>query len=120
MHFKWYVGIDGGAAQFTRTSFDFCASPLNASGDCNKDASGNYLTLVENRWSWVASAATGLRFIFARQAALNLGLREYVWGDTYRTNFTTSQFSANPSSSITTKSGITPSLFADLGLSWTF
>ncbi len=118
VHFKWYVGIDGGAAQFSRTSFDFCAQPLNASGDCPKDSGGNYETLQENRWSWVASAATGLRFIFARQAALNLGLREYVWGDNYRTGFTASQFGQPPPSP--TKSGITPSLFADLGLSWTF
>jgi outer membrane beta-barrel protein len=118
VHFKWYIGVDGGAAQFSRDSFDFCATQLNSGGDCPKDSSGNYATLQETRWSWVGSAATGLRFIFAHQASLNLGLREYLWGDTYRVNFTQSQFGSP--NGITTKSGFTPSLFADLGLSWTF
>jgi outer membrane beta-barrel protein len=120
VHFKWYLGIDGGAAQFSRDSFDFCTTALTQVGeDCPK-TNGTYNTLQETRWSWVGSAATGLRLIFAHQASINLGLREYVWGDSYRSGFTVLQFSPNPSSSINTKSGITPSLFADLGLSWTF
>jgi len=118
IHFKWYVGIDGGAAQFSRQSFDYCTSYNGA--DCNKN-SGGFETLQENEWSWVGSFATGLRFIFARQAAVNLGLREYLWGDTYRVKFTQADLTSNPQGvGIKTQGGLTPSLFADLGLSWTF
>ncbi len=137
VHFKWFLALDGGVAQFSRNSLNFCTNynaALNGmTGDCAINETGNqvynpqtgsgsstYSTLQESQWSWVASAATGFRFVFLRQGTINLGLREYVWGDSYRVNFTASQFSKTPASSIQTSGGLTASLFADLGLGWTF
>lgn len=120
VHFKWYLGLDGGIAQFSRDSLGFCTSYNTTTNDCNKNSDGSYMTLQERKFSWLASASTGLRFIFLRNAALTAGLREYVWGDSYRVHFTAADFSPSPKASIATQSGITPSLFADLGLSWTF
>jgi outer membrane beta-barrel protein len=132
VHFKWYLAIDGGVAQFSRDSLDACTSYNTTTNDCNSTGTYNptagtgsqtYDTLQETKFSWVASAATGFRFIFLRQGEINLGLREYVWGDSYRSAFIiTPQGPAAPpgSSSITTSGGITASLFADLGLGWTF
>jgi outer membrane beta-barrel protein len=129
VHFKWFFALDGGAAQFERTSVDFCTS-FNASldsgaGDCNFNTSqGDYQTLMQTQWSWLASAATGLRFVIYSGLSLETALRDYVWADSYPITFSASQFGSNGSNTlpagIKTTSGVSNTLFADLGLSWTF
>lgn len=123
VHFKWYLAADGGVAQFSRTSVDICTS-YNAganggNGDCSQNSNG-YETLVQSQYSWVASAATGFRFIFAGSGSIDLGLRDYVWADSYMVNFTGNPFAGTPQAGAQLQRGLTNSLFADLGLSWTF
>lgn len=135
VHFKWFFSIDGGAAQFQRTSVDFCTSfnpnastastGTGAAGDCNFNTSqGDYDTLTQSQWSWLASAATGLRFIIYSGLSVEAALRDYVWADSYPVTFTASQFGTTGANvlppGIQTTSGLTNALFGDVGLSWTF
>ncbi len=122
VHFKWFFAIDGGAAQFARTSVDMCASYNTQSNDCNfNQGNGYYDTLFQQQWSWLGSAATGLRFIFLGRGSIDLAIRDYVWADSYPTGFTGAQFTkSNPLQGVTITTGITNSLFADLGATWTF
>ncbi len=123
IHFKWYVQAAGGVAQFGHQSVSFCtsydASAGNGNGDCAQNSAG-YETLYQTQYSWLASAATGLRFIFLGQGGLTLGLRDYLWSDSYPTSFTASQFGSSLPASVTVAHGLTSSLFADIGLGWTF
>ena len=123
VHFKWYLAADGGVAQFSRTSVDFCtnfnASGGGGNGDCAQGSNG-YQTLVQSQYSWVASAATGFRFIFLDSGSIDLGLRDYVWADSFMASFTGSQFGPSMPAQAQIQKGLTNSLFADLGLSWTF
>ncbi len=135
VHFKWFFAIDGGAAQFQRTSVDFCTSfnpsaatastATGQTGDCNfNTGQGDYQTLIQSQWNWVASAATGLRFIIYSGLSLEAALRDYVWADSYPVSFPAADFGtagANvlpPGVQIAT--GFSNTLFADVGLSWTF
>ncbi len=144
VHFKWFVSLDGGAASFQRNSVAFCASYSGGansatnvkdgtSGDCNFNSStGIYDTVTQTQWNWLASAATGLRFIVFSRLSLEAAIRDYVWADSYPVNFTAAQFSTNgantftgcsgsnkaPNCSIAT--GLANNIFADLGVSWTF
>jgi len=127
IHFKWYLDADAGIGQFTRNSLYYCNS-YNQPGitggsaeDCTKNADGTYHTVQGSRWGFVGSVGTGMRFIFLKQASLLLGLREYFWYDTYQTDFHGSDFVNNPGGNGGTKqTGVTFTLFADFGLSWTF
>lgn len=125
VHFKWFFALDGGAAQFQRTSVDFCTSfnpnADNGLGDCNfNSAQGDYQTLIQNDWSWLASAATGLRFIVIGGLSIETALRDYVWADSYPISFTAADFGAKLPAGVKVTTGISNNLFADLGLSWTF
>jgi outer membrane beta-barrel protein len=133
IHFKWYLDADVGISQFTRNSLYFCQDYDLAADNCisnnpSDPGSSTYKTVQGSRWSWVASIGSGMRFIFLQKASLLLGLREYLWYDTYLTGFTGKQFvppnnnGTCPSDlpSCKTQHGITPTLFFDLGLSWTF
>ncbi|MHB1846823.1 MAG: outer membrane beta-barrel domain-containing protein, partial [Deltaproteobacteria bacterium] len=121
IHFKWYLQAAAGVAQFSRTSVDFCATydpnAAGGQGDCAQNASG-YETAYQTQYSWLGSVATGLRFMFLGRGGLTLGLRDYLWGDSYATSFTANQFGSTPPAP--TAHGVTSSLFADIGLGWTF
>jgi outer membrane beta-barrel protein len=134
VHFKWFIALDGGAAQFSRTSVDFCSSfnptavtpsntAQNSVGDCGY-SNGAYETLVQNDWSWLASAATGLRFVVISGFSIEAALRDYVWADSYPISFAATQFPSNGSNTLPANvklaTGLSNTLFADLGLSWTF
>ncbi len=119
VHFKWFLTVDGGAAQFGRTSVDICTQYQN--GDCGfNQGAGYYDTLYQQQWSWLASAATGLRFIFLGRASFEAALRDYVWADSYLTNFTGQDSVNGTPKQATLASGLTNSIFADLGFTWTF
>lgn len=140
IHFKWFLSLDGGAAQFQRNSLDFCTSynpTLNSAsagvagspGDCTFNSSmGIYTTLQQIQWNWLASAATGLRFIVISGLSLEAAVRDYVWADSYPVGFSGNQFptgtGTTPSStlpnSVKMNNGLSNNIFADLGLSWTF
>ncbi len=131
VHFKWFFALDGGAAQFQRTSVDFCTgyNPTAVTpsdipptvGDCNfNDSQGDYQTLIQNQWSWLASAATGLRFVVIDGLSLEAALRDYVWADSYPITFNATQFGSSLPASVKVSSGFSNTLFADLGISWTF
>ncbi len=123
IHFKWYLDMDGGISHFTRNSLYYCSNYDQSIQDCvkNTDGSGTYQTVQGDHWGWIASIGTGMRFIFLEKAALLIGVREYFWYDTYQINFTGDDFINKPNGTGgTTQSGITPSLFVDIGLSWTF
>jgi outer membrane beta-barrel protein len=126
IHFKWYLDADVGISQFTRNSLYYCHEYDLSADNCvsNNPAdpgSSTYKTVQGTRWSWVASIGSGMRFIFLEKASLLIGLREYLWYDTYQTGFNGTQFvTASNGTGGTTQHGITPTLFVDLGLSWTF
>jgi len=125
IHFKWYLDANVGISQFTRNSLYYCTAYDVTADNCKltdpNDPTGTYQTVQGNRWSWVASIGTGMRFIFLEKASLLVGLRQYLWADTYQTGFTGHDFVNKPDGNGgTTQHGITPTLFIDLGLSWTF
>jgi outer membrane beta-barrel protein len=129
VHFKWYIGAGGGISHFKRTSLNYCNNYDDAAnmgqGDC-KQINNNYDTLVQNQYNWIANFGTGFRFIFAGSASLDIAIRDYIWPDSYRTEIIGTQFNpptaALPAGTPAYKnnSGITSSVFADLGLTWTF
>jgi outer membrane beta-barrel protein len=144
VHFKWFVSAGGGVAHFSRTSLNYCnlfddhanppvggGTPL---GDCTQQ-NNNYDTLKQNKYSWLANVGTGFRFIFAGSGSLDIGIRDYIWADSYRTGILGSQFTPVPYTppepypnpalpagtlSGTQQTGITNAVFVDLGLTWTF
>ena len=133
IHFKWYLDADVGISQFSRNSLYYCQDYNITADNCVSTDPANaststYKTVQGSRWSWVASIGSGMRFIFLQKASLLIGLREYLWYDTYLTGFNGKQFvppynnGTCPAGSTTcaTQHGITPTLFVDLGLSWTF
>jgi outer membrane beta-barrel protein len=134
IHFKWYLDADVGISQFTRNSLYYCQNYDLAADNCKltdpNNPTGTYQTVQGSRWSWVASIGSGMRFIFLEKASLLIGLREYLWYDTYTTGFNGTQFVPPTSPPVGTclpgsttcniQHGITPTLFVDLGLSWTF
>ncbi len=129
IHFKWFLSLDGGAASFTRNSVAFCdsynAGAASGQGDCNFNGSlGIYQTVQQNQWSWLASAATGLRFIVLSRLSLEAAIRDYVWADSYPVNFSATDFSSAKSSTfpqnVKVATGVSNNIFADLGVSWTF
>jgi outer membrane beta-barrel protein len=127
IHFKWYLDADVGISQFTRNSLYYCQNYDTTADNCisnnpNDAANSTYQTIQGSRWSWVASIGSGMRFIFLQKASFLVGLREYLWYDTYQTNFTGKDFVPpnNTGHAGQTQTGITPTLFIDLGLSWTF
>jgi outer membrane beta-barrel protein len=136
VHFKWFVGLGGGVAHFSRTSLNYCNKYDDAanagSGDCTQ-INNNYDTLKQDKYNWIANVGTGFRFIFAGSASLDVGIRDYIWADSYRTQILGSQFTPSsqpspyPSPTLTPgtlsgkeNTGITNSVFVDLGLTWTF
>jgi len=133
VHFKWFVGLGGGVAHFSRTSLNYCNNYLDSAngglGDCAQ-VNNNYDTLQQNKYSWIANVGTGFRFIFAGSASLDIGIRDYICADSYRTEILGSQFSPQlppPSPQLAPgqlsgkeNTGITNSVFVDLGLTWTF
>jgi outer membrane beta-barrel protein len=130
VHFKFYIGLGGGVSRFSRTSLNYCTSYDDSAnmgqGDCHFDSSNNYETLKQNQYNWIANIGSGFRFIFAGSASLDIAIRDYLWGDSYRTEILGSQFpppsAPLPSGTPAYKNnnGITNSVFADLGLTWTF
>jgi outer membrane beta-barrel protein len=125
IHFKWYLDADVGISQFTRNSLYYCHNYSTSADNCvltdSNNPTGTYQTVQGSRWSWVGSIGTGMRFIFLQKASLLIGLREYLWNDMYQTGFSGQDFVNKPNGNGgTTQHGITPTLFVDLGLSWTF
>jgi outer membrane beta-barrel protein len=126
IHFKWYLDADVGISQFTRNSLYYCQNYSLSDDNCvsnNPSDPGNstYQTVQGSRWSWIASIGTGMRFIFLQKASLLIGFREYLWNDYYQTGFTGKDFYPEGTGNAgKTQHGITPTLFVDLGLSWTF
>jgi outer membrane beta-barrel protein len=123
IHFKWYLDLDAGISHFTRDSLYYCSNYNINTQDCEKktDGSNTYQTVQGDRYGWLASVGTGMRFIFLQRAALLIGVREYFWYDTYQTGFNGGDFITAPKGTAgKLNKGVTLSLFADLGLSWTF
>ncbi|HUB06420.1 MAG TPA: outer membrane beta-barrel domain-containing protein [Myxococcales bacterium] len=130
IHFKWFLAVDGGVASFQRNSVAFCndynaGGGTGGEGDCNFNTSlGIYDTVQQNQYNWIASAATGLRFIIISRLSLEAAIRDYVWADSYPVNFSAADFSETKSNTFPTSvkiaTGLADNLFADLGLSWTF
>ncbi|MHB8418531.1 MAG: outer membrane beta-barrel domain-containing protein [Myxococcales bacterium] len=129
IHFKWFLSLDGGVADFMRNSLAFCsnynAGAGGGTGDCNYNVNaGIYQTVTQTQWNWLASAATGLRFIVFSRLSLEAAIRDYLWADSYPVNFSAADFQNASSSSypknVKIATGFSDNLFADLGVSWTF
>jgi len=117
VHFQTYVWAGGGAGSFTRTSVVYC---LQASGTtCNAWE-------TENKVSWLASAAFGLRFFIFGGSSIKVEMRDYLWQDSYlvqidrRIGQGSPGAPGGPTGTPSTTAGMTNQLFLNLGYTYTF
>jgi outer membrane beta-barrel protein len=114
VHFQSYLWLGGGSGQFYRQSVVNCQQ-------LSGTTCGAWET--ENRWTWIASAAFGLRFFLGGITghSVNLEVRNFIWPDFYLVNIDRSiAGQGSPSGVPAASPGVTNLLLLDLGYSYVF
>lgn len=114
-HFQAYLWGGGGLASLQRESVIQCTEVVNRSqGLCNAWA-------AESRLAPVGSVAFGMRFFFTRNHGLRLELRDWFFGDSYRTGLVRAEWEAGqPTGRQAPNPGLTHLVFFDIGYSFLF
>lgn len=114
-HFQAYLWGGGGLAALQRESIIQCTEVVNRSqGLCNAWA-------TESRLAPVGSVAFGMRFFFSGNHGVRLELRDWFFGDSYRTGLVRAEWEAGrPTGRQAPNPGLTHLVFLDLGYSFLF
>jgi outer membrane beta-barrel protein len=114
VHFQSYLWLGGGAGQFNRRSVVDCQQ-------LSGTTCGAWET--ETRWTWIASAAFGLRFFLGGYTghSIHLEVRDLLWPDYYLVNIDRSiAGQGSPSGVPASSPGVTNLLLLDVGYSFVF
>ena len=79
VHFQAYAFAGAGMASLHRESLVYC---MSAQRDGTAATCGDWLT--EDRASWLATAAAGMRFFTRQDGGISVEVRDYLFSDQYR------------------------------------
>jgi outer membrane beta-barrel protein len=115
VHFQAYLWAGGGGGTFHRESIVFCQGGVDrAAGTC-----ANWFT--EDKVTWIASGAAGLRFFTHPGGGLRVEVRNYVWPDSFLININRRQAElGQPTGEPERVPGLTQIVLLDLGYTFIF
>jgi outer membrane beta-barrel protein len=113
IHFQAYLSAGGGIGTVHRQSVVLCTAP-GAGGSCAS-------WFEENRTTWLATAAIGMRFFTHKSGAIRFEIRDYAFRDSYLVQIDRARGLAGVPTGVRAKNpGLNSIVFAELGYAFLF
>lgn len=115
VHFQAYLWGGGGGGTFHRQSLVYCQGGVSSPRSSDDVQCGNgYLT--DDKATWLASAAFGMRFFTHQGGALKVEVRDYIFPDSYLVDIDRSVAErGGQTGSPSTNPGLTNLVMVDIG-----